>query len=240
MLKPRDIVSGDFYWYTDVKPRADKLENEQGEDRKKVVLVAADCTGHGVPGAFMTLLGSDSLDDIVCKERITQPDLILQALEQKVSGRLQKDEEDQMNDGMDMSVVSFDKQTRELQFAGAKSPVWVISDGGVFQEYKGSKYPIGGSSQYNSSKTFELNTIQLQKNDVFYLFSDGFKDQFGGIEGKKFMKSRLRELLEQIYCKPMHVQKDILENTLHEWMSHLPKNSELVQVDDILVIGVRV
>ena len=241
MLKPRDIVSGDFYWYTDVVAKANGTTDSGNQDEKrKVVLVAADCTGHGVPGAFMTLMGSDFLDDIVCKERITQPDLILQAMEQKVTGRLQKDAEDQMNDGMDMSIVTFDRETRVLQFAGAKSPLWIVSDGGILQEYKGSKYPIGGSSQYHSQKTFELTSVQLQKNDVFYLFSDGFQDQFGGEEGKKFMKSRLKALIEQIYCKPLQAQKEILEDTLHQWMSHLPKNSELVQVDDILVIGVRV
>ncbi|OJJ21297.1 hypothetical protein BKI52_12095 [marine bacterium AO1-C] len=243
MLKPRDIVSGDFYWYTDVVTKTNGVTTQTDQDidsQRKVVLVAADCTGHGVPGAFMTLMGSDFLDDIVCKERITQPDLVLQAMEQKVTGRLQKDAEDQMNDGMDMSIVSFDRETMELQFAGAKNPLWVVTDGGILQEYKGSKYPIGGSSQYHSQKTFELTSIQLQKNDVFYLFSDGFQDQFGGEEGKKFMKSRLRELIEQIYCKPLKEQKEILEDTLRQWMSYLPKNSDLLQVDDILMIGVRV
>ena len=241
ILKPRDIVSGDFYWYTDVVAKTNgSLSQQEADGQRKVVLVAADCTGHGVPGAFMTLMGSDFLDDIVCKERITQPDLILQAMEQKITGRLQKDAEDQMNDGMDMSIVSFDRQTFELQFAGAKSPLWVVSDGGVLQEYKGSKYPIGGSSQYHSQKTFELTSIPLKKNDVFYLFSDGFQDQFGGEEGKKFMKNRLRELVAEIYCKPLKEQREILEDTLQQWMSYLPKNSDLVQVDDILLMGVRV
>ncbi|WP_299455981.1 two-component regulator propeller domain-containing protein [uncultured Microscilla sp.] len=230
LLKPKDIVSGDFYWST-------KVTTEQTQ--QKIVLVAADCTGHGVPGAFMTLMGSDFLDDIVCKEKVTQPDRILQQLEQRVIERLQKNEGDQVNDGMDMAIISVDPQGLTLDFAGAKNPLWLIRNGELI-EYKGAKFPIGGSSQYRKMKQFEVHTIDLQPKDVLYMFSDGYQDQFGGEEGKKFMKRRLRALLVEIHQKPMQEQQKILENTLENWMSYLPEHSEVKQVDDILVIGVSI
>jgi serine phosphatase RsbU (regulator of sigma subunit) len=230
LLKPRDIVSGDFYWCT-------KVTNAQGQ--QKVVLVAADCTGHGVPGAFMTLMGSDFLDDIVYKGKITQPDLILNELEQRVIERLQKSGGDQVNDGMDMAIVSFDQENNFVEFAGAKNPLWLMRNGELV-EYKGSKFPIGGGSQYQGIKDFALNTITLESNDVLYLFSDGYQDQFGGEEGKKFMKKQFRELLIEIHQQPMQKQQTILKNTMKNWMSHLPAYSEIKQVDDILVMGVKV
>jgi serine phosphatase RsbU (regulator of sigma subunit) len=228
LLKPKDIVSGDFYWYTEVR----RAGSERGESERRTVyfkiIAAADCTGHGIPGAFMTVLGNALLDEIINENRVTNPARILSILDRKLLMKLQKHG---VNDGMDISMLIFDEEEKTVFFAGANNPLYYVSDGQMFQ-IKGSKFPIG-SSQYRTKKKFDLHKIQYKEGDIFYLFSDGFQDQFGGEEGKKYYTKRFRELLHVISHLPVNEQQKILEQELEIWRGSSP------QTDDILVIGIR-
>lgn len=218
LFKPRDIVSGDFYWIH--------------KNGSKKVVVAADCTGHGVPGAFMSMLGVTLLNEILNKDQIYQANLILSKLRDYIKITLgQTGKMDEAKDGMDMALVVIDEKKEELQYAGAYNPLILIRQGELL-EYKGDKMPIG--IQVNEKETFTNHIIKYLKGDTFYIFSDGYADQFGGERGGKFKIRPFKNLLLEIHQKPMRQQKDILEKTLVNWMG-----SEQ-QVDDILVIGVRV
>lgn len=224
LFEPRDIVSGDFFWHS-------CLKNDQGEALK--ILIGADCTGHGIPGAFMTIMGNSLLDEIVNERKITQPSQILQELDQKVVATLQKQAKgEHINDGMDMAVLVINESQHKAYFSGAKSPLWYINDGEIHQ-IKGSKYPIG-SEQYQTTKQYDNHTIALQEHTIFYIFSDGFQDQFGGAEDKKYFRSRFRRFLLSISHLPFSKQKDLLQQELVQWKG----NND--QTDDILVIGVQV
>ena len=215
ILRPRDIVSGDFYWMT--------------RKNGKVILVASDCTGHGIPGALMSMMGVSLLNDIVNVAGITRPDLILNNLRHKIKSTLsQTGKEDEATDGMDIAVCVFDLKGNNLQFAGAYIPLFLVRDGEL-TEYKPDKMPVG--IHISEKETFTLNEIRLMSGDKFYLFSDGYVDQFGGPFGKKFKKRSLRELLMRINAKPMDQQKKEIEDTLDLWQAAQE------QVDDILVIG---
>lgn len=216
LFKPKDIVSGDFYWLI-------KKEN-------KIIVAVVDCTGHGVPGAFMSMIGNDLLNEIVGFRGITKPDLILNALHRGVRQVLRQ-EETQNNDGMDMSICVIDTQSGILEYAGAKSPLVYIQQGHL-SFIRGDKLPIGGS-QGPSTREYTKRILQIQEGDVLYLFSDGFADQFGGPNQKKFMIKHFRELLHSIHEKPIHQQKEILNKVLEDW-----KGKEK-QVDDILVLGIK-
>ncbi|MDX9929225.1 MAG: SpoIIE family protein phosphatase [Bacteroidales bacterium] len=241
LFKPRDIVSGDFYWMT---KRSERL-----------FIVAADCTGHGVPGAFMSLLGMSFLDEIVNKSSIQRADLILKSLRIHVTNSLkQMGEEDETKDGMDMALLVIDFRESKIEFSGAYNPCFKIrrmtgeetksfeSDGGssdegmmsngryILETVAASKMPIGISGKMN--KDFILHEWKLEKGVSYYLFSDGYVDQFGS-NGKKFMKRNFKKLLLDIQEFPMKKQKEILEETLKQWMGDTP------QIDDILVLGLR-
>lgn len=228
-LRPRDIVSGDFYWYTEVKRTGSGIGGQDFKTLFFKVIVAADCTGHGIPGAFMTVLGNTLLDEIINENRVTNPGKILSLLDRKLLMKLQKHN---VNDGMDMSMLIFDDENKKVSFSGANNPLYFIRKG-EFQEIKGSKFPIG-SSQYKEKKKFESHTIDYEEGDVFYIFSDGYQDQFGGPNGMKFYKKQFRELLIKISPLPMAEQKAILEAELLAWMG------KETQTDDVLVIGIRV
>lgn len=226
-LKPRDIVSGDFYWFTEVK----KSGITKNLDRQTVfykVIVAADCTGHGIPGSFMTVLGNTLLDEIINENKLTNVSRVLSVLDRKL---LMKLEPHGVNDGMDMAILIFDQDNNQVSFAGAQSPLILIREGKVYQ-YKGSKFPIG-SSQYRVKKKFESHTIDCKPGDCYYIFSDGFQDQFGGLEDKKYLKKRFREFLLSIHHLPMEDQKRLLHEELKAWQG------EQAQTDDILVVGIR-
>ncbi|EAY28536.1 PP2C family protein-serine/threonine phosphatase [Microscilla marina] len=224
LFEPRDIVSGDFFWHS-------SLTSLRGDSMK--VLIGADCTGHGIPGAFMTIMGNALLDEIVNERKITAPNQILQELDQKVVATLQKkDKGEGINDGMDMAVLVVNETQQQAYFAGAKSPMWYISQGEIHQ-VKGSKYPIG-SNQYNTVKVYESHTITLHPDTIFYLFSDGFQDQFGGSDNKKYLRSRFRRFLLSISHFPFSKQKNLLQQEFTSW-----KGSN-EQTDDVLVIGVQV
>lgn len=221
LFKPKDVVSGDFYWYAEV-------ENQ-------IVITVADCTGHGVPGAFMSMLGMSMLKEIVVKEYITQPDVILRKLRKEVIKALgQTGEYGESKDGMDMSLCSINTETKTLQWSGANNPCLIVKDGEL-TDIKPDKMPI---AIYEKMDKFTLHEIKLNMGDLIYLIGDGYPDQFGGPKGKKFMSKRLKELLLEISSKPMKEQHEILEDKLFDWMNN--HGEEYEQVDDITIMGIKI
>jgi serine phosphatase RsbU (regulator of sigma subunit) len=215
LFKPRDIVSGDFYW-------ADEFGG-------KFLIVSADCTGHGVPGAFMSMLGISLLNEIVVSKEIIRPDRILNRLRDKIIDALKQEKGSILKDGMDMSVCLFDKATRSLQFSGANNPLYLISDGNL-RQIKGDKMPV---AIHEVMEPFALHELQLKKGDTFYTFSDGFADQFGGPEQKKYMVKNFRKLLLSIQDLTMLEQRNYLDEVFSEY------RKDVEQVDDVVVIGVK-
>ena len=224
LFKPKDIVSGDFYWI-------DKRES-------KSYVAAVDCTGHGVPGAFMSIVGYNLLREIANNaDNKLPPSVMMDKMSKGVVKTLHakgggEDSSQLTKDGMDMSLCSFDNETLKLEFSGAFNPLYLIRNGEIIQ-YKADKFPIGYRGD-DEIKPFTNNFIQLQKGDTFYIFSDGYADQFGGPKGKKFMAGNFRELLLKSSKLPIEKQKEFLNQTIENW------RGELEQVDDVLVIGVSV
>jgi serine phosphatase RsbU (regulator of sigma subunit) len=226
--KPLNIVSGDFFWAT-----------QTGGYR---LLTAADCTGHGVPGAFMSMLGVSTLNDIAAQKDIEGAEItaasFLEELRSKIITALrQSGPERETQDGIDMAFCIIDTYKMELQFAGANRPLWLVRSG-VLTEYKPDKMPVG----YHAKKDvpFSNTIIPIQKGDTIYMASDGIADQFGGGEGKpKFGAQRLRNLLESIADKPFSEQQSILENTMYDWR-HRPDGNQEPQIDDQILVGVRI
>jgi serine phosphatase RsbU (regulator of sigma subunit) len=228
ILRPKDIVSGDFYWMSQ--------KNDQ------IVFTAADCTGHGVPGAFMSMLGVSFLNKIVNELGVTRPDAILNSLRENIIGALrQKGVEEDAKDGMDISLCAIDTGSRKLYFSGANNPLYLIKkENGCpqFVEVRGDSMPVGF---YTEMSSFTLHELQLNPGDTLYLFSDGFLDQFGGPDGKKFMKTRFRQMLLENQDKDMMSQKTIYVKILEDWMNHpSEKRHHDGQIDDIILLGVRV
>ena len=223
---PRDIVSGDFYWTTEIQ--------------NKLVIAAADCTGHGVPGAFMSMLGIASMNEIVNKmDNISAAGILNNLRDNIIKSLHQTGKEGESKDGMDIALCVVDKINNELHFAGANNPLYLIRNGELI-EFKGDKMPIGIqlSLEY---EPFKNNMIKLETNDVFYMFSDGFADQFGGPKGGKFKYKPLKELLLSTHLLPMNEQKEVLHNKLEEWMNfNDPQtNKPFPQIDDIVVVGCK-
>ncbi len=218
LYKPRDIVSGDFYWVAEV-------------DESMQLIIAADCTGHGVPGAFMSMLGVSFLNEIILNKGITQPDQIMNTLRDNVIRSLkQMEEASGVKDGMDMCICLLDLEKKSLQFAGANNPLWIISDGEL-TEIKGDKMPV---SVHETMKPYTNHWIDLKKGDTFYIFSDGFVDQFGGPNQKKFLSKNFKKVLAELQQKSMLEQGAKLDNIFEEW------RKDVEQIDDVIVIGVRV
>jgi PAS domain S-box-containing protein len=219
--RPKDIVSGDFYWFA------------HKEEKGLTLIAAADCTGHGVPGAFMTMIGNTILNQIVLQLGHDMPDQILNNLHLGVRRSLRQDQAgSQSRDGMDITFACIDHRNRKLHFAAANNPL-VFVHNGEGSEYKADKYPIGGL-QTEDQRIFTLNTIDYEPGDYFFIFSDGFQDQFGGDKGRKYMTKRFKELLVNIHTLEPAAQRDKLESEIVEWMG-----TRFEQIDDILVIGVR-
>ncbi len=216
--KPKDIVSGDFYWIN---------ENNQG----KIFVAAVDCTGHGVPGAFMSIIGFELFRKITYNEGIEDPGAILQALNEDF-GEIFKDEDITLRDGMDIAFCVFDTQKNTLEFAGAFNPLYIIRENKII-EVKGDRFSVGLDNAEEPNQQFTTHTFKLQPEDIVYIFTDGYADQFGGPEGKKFKYRRFRHLLLTIHEYAMKEQLEILDASYENW-----KNS-LDQVDDILVIGIK-
>jgi serine phosphatase RsbU (regulator of sigma subunit) len=222
-FKPRDIVSGDFYWFREV-----------GD---KVVVAAIDCTGHGVPGAFLAILGDSVLSRIIHYHQILNADEILNEIHLNIQRTLRQNETVNY-DGMDMALCVIDRKEKKIQFAGAHNPLVYVQDGELLQ-IKGDKVSVGGA-QWDWEKgprVFKKHEIDYSEsqNTSIYMFSDGYQDQFGGKKLKKFQRKNFRNLLHAIHDKPVDEQKQVLDQTLSDWMNEGGQE----QVDDILVIGVK-
>lgn len=217
LYKPRDIVSGDFYWV-------------QKKD-KKVIIAVADCTGHGVPGAFMSIIGVSFINEIVNVKNIVQPNEILDNLKNRIINSLQQsNRDDSIRDGMDMSVCVIDYENNILNYAGANNPIYIVRDDELI-EVSPDNMPV--SIYKNINKPFTNHKIKLNKGDLIYMFTDGYADQFGGEKAKKFKYRKFKQLFLQNREAGMFEQKIILDKTIERWAG------DLEQVDDILVMGVR-
>lgn len=218
IFKPRDIVSGDFYWI--------------GENEKHILFAVADCTGHGVPGAFMSTLGISTLNEIIANCVDLQANTILNMLREKIKTSLhQTGKEGEAADGMDIALCVLHKNRKILEFSGAYNPL-LIFQGGEFREYKSDRMPIG--IYYGEKKVFTNYEINVKKGDTIYIFSDGLVDQFGGPNGAKYKISNLKTLLSEIHSRPMAEQSVIIGNEFKKWKGSID------QVDDITMIGIRI
>ena len=224
MFRPKDIVSGDFYW-----------ASKKGD---QILIAAADCTGHGVPGGFMSMLGMTFLNEITGKlspEELNAGHILTELMNSVKSSLRQTGKEGEAKDGMDIALCIIDQKTNIMQFAGANNPLFVVRNNDQEQEIidiKADDMPIG--IFYHEKDSFTNHTLQLQEGDSCYLFSDGYPDQFGGKKGRKLMLSRFKKMLAASANRPLHVQKEFLENKFDIWKG----NNR--QIDDILVIGIRI
>ncbi|MCW3103831.1 MAG: protein serine/threonine phosphatase [Bacteroidetes bacterium] len=221
LYKPKDIVSGDFYW--------------SSEKRGYWYLCVADCTGHGVPGAFMSMLGIAYLNEITASEQLLTPAEILNRLREKIVKELkQTGEAGESQDGMDLSMMRYNLQSGEMTWCGANNALWISSQengASVIKVVEPDKQPIGYTI---NAVPFTDHEIKLKKNDTVYLFSDGYADQFGGPKGKKFKSKHLQEKLISISALPVSKQKDELDATFEAW------RGSLEQLDDVAIIGIRI
>jgi serine phosphatase RsbU (regulator of sigma subunit) len=217
-FKPRDIVSGDFYWI--------------GEDDNHIFFAVADCTGHGVPGAFMSTLGISTLNEIIANKSDLQANTVLNLLCEKTKTSLhQTGKEGEAADGMDIAFCVLHTNKNTLEYSGAYNSLFIFQ-GGEFKEYKADRMPIG--IYYGEKVLFTNYEINVSNGDTIYIFSDGFVDQFGGPDGGKYKKSNLKKLLTEINHKPMAEQRQIIENEFEKW------KGKTDQIDDITIIGVRI
>ena len=231
LYEPKDIVSGDFYW-------ANVIDN-------KFVLITADCTGHGVPGAFMSLLNISYLNEAIIEKKIDSPDKILDYVRSRIISSLNPEgAQYESKDGMDAVLCVFDFKSLWLRFACANNPLWIVRNNDIII-FKPDKMPVG--MHYGEEKNFSINTVGLRKGDIIYTFTDGYSDQFGGEEklnsqlndslsgqGKKLKDIALKKILLEIQHKSMNEQKEILLSTFEKWKGNLE------QVDDVLIIGIRI
>jgi len=215
LYKPKDIVSGDFYYFK-------KIDNY-------IIVAVADCTGHGVPGAFVSMLGIAFLNEIVRKRDVTSASQILEELRKEVKTTLK---ENTSKDGMDIALCVINKETNVLQFAGANNPLYIFRNKKLI-EIKATRNPIG--VYFKNEEVFKNNEFQLQAKDTIYMFSDGYTDQFGGNEGKKFMFKQFHSLLKSLQEETLIKQKEILNQTLENW-----KGNDFNQIDDILILGLKI
>jgi len=218
IFNPRDIVSGDFYWI--------------GEDENHFYFTVADCTGHGVPGAFMSTLGISTLNEIITNNVDLKANTVLNLLREKIKTSLhQTGKQGEAADGMDVAFCILHKNRRTLEYSGAYNSLFLCQNGGS-TEYRADRMPIG--IYYGEKESFTNYEISVQKGDTIYIFSDGFADQFGGPKKSKYMKYNLKKLLSEIYDKPMDVQRRILENEFENW------KGSANQIDDVTILGVRI
>jgi serine phosphatase RsbU (regulator of sigma subunit)/Tfp pilus assembly protein PilF len=222
LYKPKDIVSGDFYWVRQI--------NEYR------IIIVADCTGHGVPGALMSMLAISLINEIIQKREITQANQALNEISRQITISLrQRGQQGDTKDGMDVSICVVDNKNKKMQFSGAHNPIYIIqntNDGVILKEIKADKMAVGFN--YGLEKSFTNNTLQLSDGDTIYMFTDGYIDQFGGSENKKFSSKNFKKLILDIQSQRLYQQKDILDQTLISWMNGKE------QIDDILVIGFKI
>ena len=215
-FKPRDIVSGDFYWIS--------------QSDHRIILTAADCTGHGVPGSLMSMLGITMLHEIVNEKNIQHSEEVLNQLRLSIARTLKQEGKiGEQKDGIDMALVIYDTRDRKLEFSGANNPIYIVRNGEML-EYKGNNMPV---AFYEKMSDFTRYTIEMKQGDRIYMFTDGFPDQFGGPQGKKFKYRPFKDLLLEVHERPMEEQQRILSLIFDEW------KGDLSQIDDVLVIGLR-
>jgi PAS domain S-box-containing protein len=231
-FSPRDIVSGDFYWFDSVM--ANNGIKEDREATNLLCVAAADCTGHGVPGAFMSIIGNNLLTQTSTHPQVNSPGQALDFVNAEIKKILnnQSDDEHSLRDGMDIALIAVERNTKRLHYAGANNPIYIIRKHELI-ELKPDKFPITASLDQEEVH-FTDKSFDLEVNDCVYLFTDGYADQFGGDKGKKFMYKRMKELFVEIVDLPMKEQKQIIEKTFLEWKG----KSE--QIDDVLVIGLKI
>ncbi len=218
-FRPRDIVSGDFYWY--------------GEVENKAFYVEADCTGHGVPGALMATIGNTLLNEVVISEKIVNPALVLKELDRKVKSVLRQESGvPSQQDGMDMTIIQYDYENKELSFSMANQFLYFYHNNELL-EIEGSLFAIGGSDMKDIQPDFDLHRFKVNKNDMLYMFSDGYRDQFNEDESEKLMRHRFKSIIERGVDLEMHKQKNMLEENFDKW------KSTTRQIDDILVWGLK-
>lgn len=218
-FRPKCVVSGDFYWYA-------KVDN-------KIIVACVDCIGHGIPGAFLSMIGNTLLNQIVIKDKITNPSDILKILDKQFNSVLCQNNIHQLDLGMDMSLCTIDMSKNILHFSGAKNKLYIIKDGKL-EIIKGSCNSVGNSPlRENQQVEFSCHEITFDSNTQIYMLTDGLLDQFSGKDGQKFNNQRFRELLINNANLPMQSQKELLEKTILEWQN----NSE--QIDDFLVLGIK-
>jgi serine phosphatase RsbU (regulator of sigma subunit) len=217
-FEPRDIVSGDFYWISEVN--------------EKIIVAAVDCTGHGVPGAFMSLVGETNLNEIVVGNQITSPEYILEALHEGVNQML-KQSENENQDGMDAAIVVLDYKSRTLEFAGAKNPLITVDKSGKIKTYMGDRVTIGGQRLKDKILAFNKMKLPIEVGTNYFLFSDGYADQFGGSRDKKFMMGKFKDLLVEVSALPVNKQLNQLKKSFNDWKNDTP------QTDDVMVIGFK-
>lgn len=219
LYKPKDIVSGDFYWIN--------------TDKEKIYVAAVDCTGHGVPGAFVSIIGFELFRKITSAEGIKNPAQILASLNSNFTEIFSDGHQVYLNDGMDLSLCVLDRNEKSLEYSGAFNPLYIIRDETII-EIKANRFSVGADVRLARGElNFKSHKVALEKDDILYLFSDGYSDQFGGPEGKKFKYRRFRHLLLTIHKIPMERQLAILDASIEEW------KGDYEQVDDIMVIGIR-
>ena len=216
LYKPKDIISGDYYWLY--------------EDDNYKYAAAVDCTGHGVPGAMMSMVANSIFKEVFVNRKITEPVSLLHALDEELGRAIQKNSDEPFNDGMDVGLVRIEKANGELEYAGAFRSAILIQDGKI-TELKGSRYPLGFYS--GVEKRFETRNAKLRAGDQLYLYSDGFADQFGGEKNKKLNKVNFRELIRTTSEMPIEEQEAFLEYSFNNW------KQDQEQTDDVLVIGLK-
>ncbi len=224
LYRPKDIVSGDFYYA--------QAHKALGSNKEIFYLCTADCTGHGVPGALMSMVGISRLNESILEKNIVKPNEILDNVRRGIIDSLNPEgSEEESKDGMDCVLCAYDFENNKLEFAAANNPLWLVRNKEVI-EYKADKMPVG---KYNDeSKPFTLQTIDLQKGDTIYTFTDGYADQFGGPKGKKFKYKQLQDMLLAASDLPLDTQKEQLNSAFEKW------KGDLEQVDDVCVIGIRI
>ena len=229
LFKPKDIVAGDFYWMEVVQFESKKKDEHTSQNSELILFAAADCTGHGVPGAMVSVVCSNALNRTVKEFAINEPAKILDKVRDLVIETFQKSESE-VKDGMDISLCAIDLKSKNMLWAGANNPLWIIRNNELL-EFKPNKQPIGKTE---SPQPFSNHTIKLEEGDSLYLFTDGYADQFGGVKGKKFKYKKMQELLLQINNKSMQEQEHILNDKINSWKGILE------QVDDILIVGIKI
>jgi serine phosphatase RsbU (regulator of sigma subunit) len=217
LFKPKDIVAGDFYWGTPTEG--------------KFMLITADCTGHGVPGAFMSLLNISKLNETIIEKKIIRPDLVLNNVRSEIIRSLNPNAGDNSQDGMDCVLFQLDLRNFTLQYAAANNGFYIVRNGSLIS-CSGDKMPVGKS--HDDQRSFTLQTVELKPGDMIYTLTDGYPDQFGGPKGKKFKYKQLEELFVQIALDPIHAQKQKLDEVIEQWRGNIE------QVDDICIIGIKI